>query len=265
MRRYLLKNRDFVEAATLAHVLPFVAGAVNASGFFIVGAYTSHVTGSVARIGDEIAQGHGANVLHALLLIVSFFAGAAGATAIVTRHRGRRAPPFAAALTWEAAVLTTVALIGIWRPRFVPALNAVTTALLCVAMGAQNALVTTLSGAIVRTTHLTGVVTDMGIETVQAWHWLRAQAAGKRLTEIVRLVGGVRTHHDLKKLRLHIAIFLSFLVGAIVGPILYLRHGLWSMGLPVIVLLALSAFDRMIGLRMPADEVTPAPAASPER
>ncbi|HEY0714565.1 MAG TPA: DUF1275 family protein, partial [Polyangia bacterium] len=61
MPRRLLKplhrNRDFLERAALALVLPFVAGLVNAEGFFIVGVYTSHVTGTVAHAGEAVARG----------------------------------------------------------------------------------------------------------------------------------------------------------------------------------------------------------------
>ena len=56
--RYVERNREVFERVLLAAVLPGVAGAVNASGFVLVGVYTSHVSGSVARIGDEVALGH---------------------------------------------------------------------------------------------------------------------------------------------------------------------------------------------------------------
>ena len=42
-------------------------------------------------------------------------------------------------------------------------------------MGMQNSLVTRLSGAVVRTTHLTGVVTDLGIEAARWYRWHRAK------------------------------------------------------------------------------------------
>ena len=58
MLNYVVRKRDWLENAILVMVLPFVAGAVNASGFMMLGVYTSHVTGNVARIGDELAQGN---------------------------------------------------------------------------------------------------------------------------------------------------------------------------------------------------------------
>ena len=49
--------------------------------------------------------------------------------------------------------------------------------LLCAAMGLQNSLVTRLSGAVVRTTHLTGVLTDLGIEGARWFRLWRANLA----------------------------------------------------------------------------------------
>jgi uncharacterized membrane protein YoaK (UPF0700 family) len=244
----LLKNRELLEKSALALVLPFVAGAVNASGFFIVGVYTSHITGSVARIGDEAAQGHTLAALAAGLLVVSFYIGATLATALVTRAREQHRARYVSALLAEAVLLLLVTLLGITKPKAVPFLRDLTSVLLCLAMGAQNALVTKLSGAIVRTTHLTGIVTDLGIETVRAWEWLRQKAAGSVL-RFFGLALRARELPELERFRLHVAIFFSFFAGAVVGPMLYLRVGFASMLIPVLVLLALLFFDAVVGLR----------------
>ena len=80
------KARSFSENASLAVALSGVAGAVNATGFF-VGTYTSHVTGHVAAVGDEIAQGHMPLAFDALVLLVSFLLGAMTATVFVMGSR----------------------------------------------------------------------------------------------------------------------------------------------------------------------------------
>lgn len=237
--RTLFRNQDLLESAILALVLPFVAGAINASGFFIVGTYTSHVTGTVARIGDELAQGNRNTALEAASLVVAFFLGAVVATALVHRARKRHRARYSMALLCEAVTLLIVTLLGITDPKSIPALHFITTALLCFGMGSQNALVTRMSGAVVRNTHLTGIVTDLGIETVELVSWLRGR-------EVWRLT----THPDLARLRLHLAIFFSFLAGAVIGPFLYLRWGYASMIFPIAGLLALAVFDHLIGLQM---------------
>jgi uncharacterized membrane protein YoaK (UPF0700 family) len=264
VRRYLLRsllrNRGFLESATMALVLPFVAGLVNAEGFFIVGVYTSHVTGTVARAGDELAQGHFLTGLHALGMVASFYSGAFGASALVMRARRRQKARYSAALAAEIVTLLTVTFLGLFPPANFPFTHPLTLLLLCFAMGAQNALVTKLSGAVVRTTHLTGIVTDLGIESVRAVVWFRDTARQRPLGEKVRILTHFLQFPELKKLRLHSAIFLSFFSGAVVGPLLYLREGYSAMLLPIVVLTALLIFDAAIGLRSVED--VPAGAAA---
>src|SRR5260221_4894782 len=76
MRDRVRRNLALVERAILASILPGVAGVINASGFFAVGVYTSHMTGNVARIGDELATGHFWLALRSLLFVASFVGGA---------------------------------------------------------------------------------------------------------------------------------------------------------------------------------------------
>jgi uncharacterized membrane protein YoaK (UPF0700 family) len=246
--RSLIRNREFLEKASLAQVLPFVAGLVNAEGFVIVGVYTSHVTGTVARAGDEFSRGHHAIGLYWLGLVAAFFAGAFTATALVLRGGRSLRGRYSLALGAETLTLLAVTLLGVLRPTNAAFVQFVTTLLLCFAMGAQNALVTKLSGAVVRTTHLTGIVTDLGIEAVRAITWYRSSNRHRALREVARDVVHMRQHPQLKRMRLHIAIFASFLAGAIVGPILYAREGYTAMLLPVGVLTGLMIFDVAIGL-----------------
>jgi uncharacterized membrane protein YoaK (UPF0700 family) len=156
-----------------------------------------------------------------------------------------------------------VTLLGVMEPKGVPFLREVTTSLLCLAMGVQNSLVTKLSGAVVRTTHLTGVVTDLGIETVHVWDWLRHRSGGKGFWHRFGLALRVSDVPELKRFRLLAAIFFSFATGALVGPMLYLRQGFASMVVPVIVLLGLVFFDSVIGLRSGHPAREPAPVAPP--
>jgi uncharacterized membrane protein YoaK (UPF0700 family) len=262
LRKFLVKNRELLESIVLAHVLPFVAGSVNASGFFIVGAYTSHVTGSVARVGDDLAQGNFSGALQAGFLVLCFFLGAASATALLERPRGGGRSHYSLPLAAEAATLLVITIFGMTEPKSIPFLNAITTALLCLAMGLQNALVTRLSGAVVRTTHLTGIVTDMGIEAVRAHLWLKQQGDIRGPRELWRILVRSRAAPELGKLRLHTTILLAFFVGALVGPYLYLRYGYGSMLFPVLVLVLLIAFDVVVGLKArDSHTLAPPPAA----
>jgi uncharacterized membrane protein YoaK (UPF0700 family) len=214
----------------------------------------------VARIGDELSRGHYALAVHGLSLVAAFFVGAFTATALVLRTKRRRRGRYALALAAETMTLLAVALLGLFQwPRAEGWIRVSTTILLCFAMGAQNALVTKISGAVVRTTHLTGIVTDLGIEAVRMLNWLRASKKSWGLPDVGQGLIDIRRHPELKRLRLHSTIFVSFLSGAIVGPFLYVREGYTAMLLPIVVLTGLMIFDVAIGLGVvqPAGETPP--------
>jgi uncharacterized membrane protein YoaK (UPF0700 family) len=92
-------------------------------------------------------------------------------------------------------------------------------------------------------------VTDLGIESVRAMRWFRQTTRDLPLAGVLRVITHVRQHPELRRLRLHSAIFASFFSGAVIGPLMYLRDGYVAMLLPIVVLMALVAFDIGIGLR----------------
>ncbi len=245
----MIRNRDWFENAILVLVLPFVAGAVNASGFMMLGVYTSHVTGNVARIGDELAQGRSNVATAAALLVVAFYLGAVSATALVVLAKNHRRARYAFALVAEAVALLLVLVLSHELVRDTRGAHTLAVCLLGLAMGMQNALVTKLSGAVVRTTHVTGIVTDLAIETVRLVGWFRESTRGRPLLHRFTHVWHARAHDELKRLRLHLAIFGSFLSGAIIGPLLYVFIGEPSMIAPILVLFGLVVFDIRIGFR----------------
>lgn len=156
----------------LGFALAGVAGAMNAGGFLAVHKYTSHMTGVVSSAADSLALGAGDLVLDAFGAIVSFLLGAAS-TALLVNYGRRRGltSEYALPLLFEAVLLLAFGVLGARlssvRGLFVPA----TVMLLCFTMGLQNALVTKLSHAEIRTTHMTGIVTDIGIELGKLLYW----------------------------------------------------------------------------------------------
>src|SRR5256885_11903669 len=108
----LLLDKARFERNVLGTLLPAIAGAVNASGFFALGTYTSHMTGIVSRAGDELSQRHFWLATRALLFLGSFMFGAAVATALVLQARRRGQPPFWRPLLLEALLLLCFASPG---------------------------------------------------------------------------------------------------------------------------------------------------------
>lgn len=199
----------------LATSLAFVAGAVNAGGFLAVHAYTSHISGTVSRIGDELALGNKTLALGAVATVACFCAGAACASLLISygkRHRFQS--HYALSLMIEAILLIVFGLMG-YKLQSVQRLYLPSTVvLLSFIMGMHNSIVTTISSAEVRTTHMTGIVTDLGIELGRA---LYIDVTKNRRTERIKA--------NWDKLKLHGLILVSFFGGGLCGAIGFKRLG----------------------------------------
>lgn len=193
----------------LAWSLAFVAGAVNAGGFLAVQSYTSHVTGAVSRMADELALGHKALAMAAFGILVFFLLGSFCSGLLISLGQRRRFQAhYALSLMLEGGLLLVFGLMGSRLQQvnhlFVPA----TVALLSFIMGMHNSVVTNISNAEVRTTHLTGVVTDLGLELSRLFYF--------NVGEDER-TGRVMGNWD--KLKLHGLILASFFGGGLVGAL----------------------------------------------
>lgn len=143
------------------------AGAVNGVAFVMCEQYVTHVTGTVTRMGLE---GLRLAAEYALVLF-AFIAGAAVSVVwLQARARRGRRPQWALPLAWVAFLLVGVALAGEadWFGPFgglhtTDPPPAVMLSVLAFAMGLQNASVASTTGLTVRTTHLTGPSTDLGV------------------------------------------------------------------------------------------------------
>ena len=149
----------------LGATLAFVAGAANAGGFLAVGRYTSHMTGMLSSTADNLVLGQWQLAGAALAALLTFVAGAM-CTAILVNWGQRRHlhSCYSLPLLIEAGFLMLFGLMGASLGLHSALLLPATVLLLCFIMGLQNAVITKISRAEIRTTHVTGLVTDLGIE-----------------------------------------------------------------------------------------------------
>jgi len=207
-RRLTGKDRNSEANKQLGFSLAFVAGATNAGGFLAVRQYTSHMSGVVSAIADQTALGDFSLVLAGIASLISFLLGAA-CSAVLINWGGRRQlnSQYASPLLLEASLLLCFGLLGshlaLQEALYVP----LTVVLLCFIMGLQNAIITKLSGAEIRTTHMTGIVTDMGIELGKLFYW-----NSSKVDPSVQLVLANRT-----KLKTLGTMLTMFLVGGVAG------------------------------------------------
>ena len=224
-------SRSAKNNRTLASYLALIAGFVNSGGFVLLGTFTSHVTGSIGRLANDLARRHLGAATLAGTFVVAFCVGAFVASLLIESGRRRASRAYGLALFVECAALAAFAIIAAYA-RFESARSIdAEAAILCFAMGVQNSLVTNLSGAVVRTTHLTGVVTDLGIDAARWYYWFVSR---RTETELVR--------PSLVKTVLLLTILLSFTVGAIAGALFTMEFGPLAMMAPSVALLVASLY-----------------------
>jgi uncharacterized membrane protein YoaK (UPF0700 family) len=189
----------------LGLVLSFVAGATNAGGFLAVARYTSHMTGIVSSIADDVVLGQMDLALAGVISLAAFMLGAI-CTAIMVNWglRQRLLSAYSLPLMLESFALLVFGLFGAAITAHSPIFLPMTVVLLCFIMGLQNAVITKISKAEIRTTHITGLVTDMGIEL------------GKMLY-INRLAGNTPVQVNRDRLRVQGTLVAGFFAGGLIG------------------------------------------------
>lgn len=248
---------SFHQQARLAISLTWIAGYTNALTILTCTQVTSHLTGIVSELGVQVAETQWSAAGYLGGLLGMFLAGAVLSGLLVEYGRARHFHSiYVLPMACEAALLATFALLVDWRATqqladadariwltFVPSF----------AMGLQNATITRISGGVVRTTHVTGVVTDLGLELSK--HVFRILGIGKRAALV---------HAEQEGLRalLLASILASFALGAGLGTVAYDHFVAWSMLPAVAFLVGLTVYDltrpvRPVTLRALRDTLPP--------
>lgn len=174
--------------------LAMMGGCINAVGLLCAQSHaTSHLSGTVTNLGMDLAQQHYPLARHAALVIVFFFLGSVLSGLIIRQSTLKAGRRYGGALACEAVLLVAAAYL--LRHESPNGLY-----LASMACGLQNAMATTYSGAVIRTTHVTGIVTDFGIA-------LGLTARGLK--------------PDWRRMRLYFVLLTGFLTGATFGAFGY--------------------------------------------
>ena len=224
----------------LGLALAFVAGAINAGGFLAVRQYTSHMTGIVSSMADDLALGNTELVLNGIGGLLSFVAGAASSAVMVNYARRREMhSEYAFPLLLEAVLLLCFGLLGAQLSAIEGLFVPLTVMLLCFIMGLQNAVISKLSNAEIRTTHMTGVITDIGIELGKLGYWNGARGTGQ--PDVVA---------NRERLKVLLALVGCFFVGGVAGALGFKHLGYGStvwLALVLVVLASVPAVDDLRG------------------
>lgn len=189
-------------------LLTTIAGSVNAVGFLGVHHQAlSHMSGTATIFSTDAVSGRGGAALHAALVLVSFFLGCVASGVIIRDGHLQLGRRYGVALVLESALLFLAAAWLRQGSNFGDYLAAM-------ACGLQNAMATTYSGAVIRTTHVTGIVTDLGI------------AAGNFLR---------REPVEPRRVAVHLVLIAGFIVGGIAGGAGWHRWGVDALFVPAAV------------------------------
>jgi len=212
----------------LGGLLAFNAGAINAGGFLVVGMYTSHMTGFASMLADNLILGNIGLMLGALGVLLAFVAGAATTAVQVNWARLHHLrSEYALPLLLEAGLLLIFGLLGATLNRQTPFAVPLTVLVLSYTMGLQNAVVSKISASQIRTTHMTGVITDLGIELGKIFYWNRNQRPAEFQVRANRI-----------KLRLYSMLLATFMAGGLVGAAGFKYLGfIWVLPMAAILLL----------------------------
>lgn len=213
------KNRTLKHNLKIASLLSFVAGIVNVAGFLSVQRLTTNVTGHFAFFVDEVFKFNFWEGFIFFLYIFFFFLGSFISNIIVEIvSKVNDKLIYIIPIIIESIILFSIAIFGQSLVDKNPNLLAFS---LLFAMGMQNSLVTTISNATVRTTHLTGLFTDLGIELSQLFFYTKNEQKVKLYSSI--------------KLRLTIISF--FFLGGLLGGIFYTTLKLYILAIAGILLI----------------------------
>jgi uncharacterized membrane protein YoaK (UPF0700 family) len=228
--------RTKVANRRLGAVLAFVAGAINAGGFMAVHRYTSHMSGIVSSIADDLVLGNFVLVISGLVSLIAFILGASTTAILIHWTRRKRLhSEFAASLMLESVLLLLFGLLGANLDAHPQSLVPGAVLMLCFIMGLQNAILTKISKAEIRTTHMTGVVTDLGIELGRLIYWNKSKEANP--DHFVKA--------DREKLLIHAFILSLFFLGGVIGALAFSRFGFIAT-VPFALLLLLLAMPHLI-------------------
>jgi uncharacterized membrane protein YoaK (UPF0700 family) len=206
--------------------LAFVAGLINAAGYMGFRHQSiSNLTGSTTLLGISVGTADDGEALHWALSLLAFMLGAMASGAIVQKSTLKLGRPYGVALLLESLLLfAAVPLLdrewsaGLW--------------LAAMACGLQNGMVSAYSGAVFRTTHVSGMFTDLGIYLGHRLRGLEVDALRVRVCVLVigsfmlGGFGGALLFEHLRERSLLIPAVLTGLCGALYS--LYSQHSTGS-------------------------------------
>lgn len=203
------KKHHFIAISIGGTLLTINAGFINAVTALHSGMFTSHVTGTYTRAGISIEQSDGAMFAEYFMLIICFMFGSFLSSLLVPYQTFYLGRAYNLVFMLGTVFLIFSALLGIIWPE-----STAFAFFVAISCGMQNAMTTGYSGSVLRTTHMTGMTTDVGII-------LGKLAKGDR--------------KDLWKLAIFLPMMAGFLIGGIIGAKAVSDLGVYALFMNVVL------------------------------
>jgi uncharacterized membrane protein YoaK (UPF0700 family) len=187
--------------------LAVMGGCINAVGLLCAQSHAiSHLSGTITSLGVEAAQHHYALARHAALIVTFFFLGSVLSGVIIRQSALKAGRRYGGTLICESVLLFAAAYLL----RHDSEGGLYTAAMAC---GLQNGMATSYSGAVIRTTHVTGIITDLGIAIGLTARGLKA---------------------DWRRMRLYLVLLGGFVTGASIGALGFVSYGTDTLFFPAV-------------------------------
>lgn len=229
-----LKNLYDKKHVLLWMVLSFKAGFLNAAGFLATGYYVSHVTGFGSMVGVSLAHENYFFGIELLIIPAAFIAGSMIPALILDKNYDPgRIPPYPYVqflITLLIGVVFFLGISGFFGDFSNPKQDSThifLIGLLCLVCGMKNGLTTYATFGKIRTTHLTGLATDIGLN----------------LPKLFRSKERSRFPEERKVNTARFATFMSFTVGSLVAAFILPKLLYIGLVIPLAISILLSAIS----------------------
>ncbi|KGE15552.1 YoaK family protein [Sphingobacterium deserti] len=232
MLRKYSNHRTLSDNVKLGALTAFSAGMVNVASVTVFFAFTSNITGYYAVFAQELSKGNWYQGAVVLLWILLFFLGSFLSNFVIVQGRGRWSQYISHAIPVILEFIS-ILFVGLYLDFFYSNSLQETeflVAALLFAMGLQNGLTASISNSVVKTTHLTGLTTDLAI--LVSMFSKRQNRQNKALVD---------------KFHLLLTIMISYVIGGIFGGIgyLYLANGTFYLTCGILMVIALYDFYKL--------------------
>jgi uncharacterized membrane protein YoaK (UPF0700 family) len=227
MLRQSKEKRTLKHNLMLASSSAFVAGIIDVVGLIAFLAFTSNVTGHVATLAKHILQKNYSDIILFAAWLFMFMAGAFVSNFIVQSLKRKSVyKAHSAPIVLEIIVLLLVAIYGHNFYQETQQEREIVIGALLFAMGLQNGLVSNISGGLIKSTHLTGLFTDLGVELAD---WLHPNTH--------------KSNEVKNKIYVRVTILAFFIFGGIVGGYLFNRYEFKVLYFVPVILLSILYYD----------------------